>query len=60
MTSVSPNYLQPKQMEKLTSQPKLDGRQGAMEDFRGEKPRGMLSSLYSQVPLGIWPLHKFL
>lgn len=33
MTLVSLNYLQPKQMEKLTSQPKLDGRQGVAENF---------------------------
>ena len=30
-----------KQMEKFTSQPKLDGRPGVTENFRGEKSHGM-------------------
>lgn len=60
MTSVSPDYLQQKQMEKLTSQPKLDGRPGVTENVRGEKSLGMISLLCFQVLLGILPSSQIL
>lgn len=52
---MSPDYLQQKQMEKLTSQPKPDGRPGVTENVRGEKSHGMLSLLCFRVLLGILP-----
>lgn len=47
-----------KQMEKLTPQPKLDGRLGVTENFSKEKSHGMFALLCFQFLLGILSFHK--